>query len=373
MIKLYDLILEAEVTRLRNNLDLGDKNEEFQEKLDTMSPGDQNVLVPFVRRLIRRGDSRIEEFKNLLNRFSKVEDLKAPKTPLEREIAALEPGTAGPGELLFHLELQDSNMDVGDKTNHDLIVKGKVWEVKKVDGIEKGVRRDKQPITNFRLAKKGRASKFKFNTDLLKTVILLDKIIKNSNVEDDLSDISPRLQTALDLWQERISKSPNKPDGNSPKEAILQGDHSQGFRKIMIKLINIIKSEIEVNTDDEFTNVRFGGVNVVPKEMGIDPISTNNVSGDDDSITLNFIGKSTLKAIEILNDLPYARDADFINDMDDAVMEALEDMPSMIIWGDKDGKILIVEKDKFNDVFEFSSVTQGNLIIKIKDEVWKKA
>ena len=27
----------------------------------------------------------------------------------------------------------------------------------------------------------------------------------------------------------------------------------------MIKIINDIKSEIEVNTDDEFTNVKFGG------------------------------------------------------------------------------------------------------------------
>ena len=31
-----------------------------------------------------------------------------------------------------------------------------------------------------------------------------------------------------------------------------------------------------------------------------------------------------------------------------AVMEALEDMPSMIIWG-IDGKILIIEKEKFKD------------------------
>jgi hypothetical protein len=363
MIKMYDLVFEANVKRQPNYAKtLGDKTEEFEEKLALMPPEASNELIAVVNRL--KG-SQLKEFKNLLNKYPNVKDLKGVKTPLEKKIAALEPGNAGPGEVLFHLELQDSNMDVGGKTNHDLIVKGKVWEVKKILGIEMGIRGPRKSNTGFRLAKKGKASQFKFNMDLLRTVMLLDKITKNNKVEDDLNGISPKLRKALDMW-EKIHYS------KTPRESILLGDHTEGFRRTMIKLINTIKNEIEVNTDDEFTNVRFGGVNVVPKEMGIDPISTNNVSGDDDSITLNFIGKSTLKAIEILNDLPYARDADFINDMDEAAMEALEDMPPIIIWGDKDGKILIVEKDKFNDILEFGGVTQGNLIIKIKDEIWEK-
>ena len=56
----------------------------------------------------------------------------------------------------------------------------------------------------------------------------------------------------------------------------------------MIKLINDIKAEIEINTDDEFTTVKFGGVNVNPTEKGIDPVSI--LKSDDDSVTLNFIG-----------------------------------------------------------------------------------
>ena len=198
--------------------------------------------------------------------------------------------------------------------------------------------------------------------------MLLDKIITDTQLEEDFNNISPRLQTALDLWQENVYK--DKETSKTPKETILQGDHNDEFRRKMIKIINIIKSEIEVNTDNEFTNVRFGGVGIVPKEKGIDPVSINTVN--DDSITLNFIGRDTLKAIEKLNDLPYVQDADFINDMDAAVMEALEDMPSMIIWG-QDGKILIIEKEKFKEIFEFGGVSQGNLQVKVKDDVWKNA
>ena len=367
MIKLYDLVFEQKklIKRQPNFAtdNLGDKNEEFEEKLALMPPEASNELIKIVNRL--KG-SQLEEFKNLLNKYPNVKDLKGVKTPLERKIAALQPGTAGPGEILFHLELEDSEMDVGDKTNHDLIVKGKIWEVKKVDGIEKGVRGDLQPVTNIRLAKKGRASKFKFNTDLLKTVILLDKIIANSKLEDDLSDISPRLQSALDMWGDKMIG----PNSNTPKEAILQGDHNQKFMKIMINLINIIKSEIEINTDDEYTNVRFGGVGVVPKEKGIDPVSIQSI--DDESVTLNFIGKDTLRAIEILNDLPYAQEADFENDFEAAVFEALEDMPSTIVWGG-DGRLLVIEKEKFKDYFEFGGVSQGDLQVRIKYDVWRKA
>ena len=157
----------------------------------------------------------------------------------------------------------------------------------------------------------------------------------------------------------------------NPREAILRGDHNAKFQGVMIKIINIIKSEIEVNTDNEYTNVKFGGVGIVPKEKGIDPVSIQKI--DDDSVTLNFIGKDTLRAIEILNDLPYVQEADFLNDLDEAVFESLEEMPSIIIWGGKDGKILVIEKEKFKDYFEFGGVTQGNLIIKVKDEIWRKA
>jgi hypothetical protein len=365
MIKLYDLVFEANAKRQPNYAadNLGDKNEEFEEKLALMPPEASNKLIAVVNRL--KG-SRLKEFKNLLNKYPNVKDLKGVKTPLEKKIARIDKTPYGPGETLFHLELQDSKMDVGRQTNHDLVVKGKVWEVKMVDGIAPNkiaTSKPNQPMTGFRLAKKGKASQFKFNMDLLKTVMLLDRITKDQELEEDLNDISPRLRKALDIWKRTHYKK-------TPRESILLGDHTAGFKNNMIKLINIIKSEIETNTDDEFTNVRFGGVGIAAKEKGINPISIQKV--DDDSVTLNFIGKDTLKAIEILNDLPYAEVTDFENDMEAAVFEALEDMPSMIIWG-KDGRILIVEKDKFKEVFKFGGVTQGNLIVRVKDEIWKKA
>ena len=365
MIKLYELLTEAiaEATMVENNIDLGDKTQEFQEKLELMSSKNQTLLIDFVEKL---NDSEKKELGSLINRYSSVNNLKAPKTSFEIKLSLLFVNPVGPGEILFHLELQDSNMDIGDQTNHDLIVKGKIWEVKKVIGITPNAiptSKPNQPKTNFRLAKKGKASQFKFNTDLLKTVIIIDDINATSRMEEDFNDISPKLRKALDDFDSLILSS-------TPREAILRGDHNGRFKKQMIKIINDIKSEIEVNTDDEFTNVKFGGVNVVPKEKGIDPVSINTVN--DDSITLNFIGRDTLKAIEKLNDLPYVQDADFINDMDAAVMEALEDMPSMIIWG-QDGKILIIEKEKFKEIFEFGGVTQGNLQVKVKDDVWKNA
>ena len=88
----------------------------------------------------------------------------------------------------------------------------------------------------------------------------------------------------------------------SPREAILNGAHSEGFRRAMIKIIDAVKDEIEVNTDDEFTTVKFGGVNVTPKNKGINPVSIGSI--DDDSVTLNFIGKDTLEVLGILNELP---------------------------------------------------------------------
>ena len=323
-----------------------------------------NLLTDLVKTF---NDSELEELKKLLNIYPNVKDLEGVKTSVEKKIANLSPNPTGPGEILFHLQLQDSNMDVGEDTNHDLIVKGKVWEVKKVDGIKPNsvpTSKENTPITNFRLAKKGRASQFKFNTDLLKTVILLDKIVANSKLEDEFNDISPRLQSALDVWEEKLFST-------TPKEAILQGDHNAKFQSAMIKIINIIKSEIEINTNDEFTNVKFGGVGIAAKEKGINPVNIQKI--DDDSVTLNFIGKDTLRAIEILNDLPYAQEADFINDIDAAVFESLKEMPSLIIWGGSDGKVLVIEKDKFKEYFEFGGVTQGNLIVQVKDDIWKKA
>jgi hypothetical protein len=367
MIKLYDLVFEDIE---KNDIDLGDKTQEFNEKLELMTSENQKILINFVKGL---NDTEKKEFGSLLNKYPSVEKLEAPQTSLEKRVAnEVRKQGIGPGEILFHLELQDSSM-VGD-TNHDLTVKGKVWEVKMVDGIAPNkiaTSKPNKPKTKFMLAKKGRASKFKFNTDLLRTVILIDKIIENSQLEDDFNDISPRLRTALDLWEENVYKSEKKKDGDTPKEKILQGDHTVEFRNIMIKLINIIKSEIEVNTDNEFTNVRFGGVGIVPKEKGIDPVSIQKI--DDDSVTLNFIGKDTLKAIEILNDLPYAQGADFENDFKTATFEALEDMPSMIVFSLIDGKLLVIEKEKFKEVFEFGGVTQGNLIIQVKHDVWRNA
>ncbi len=359
MIKLYDLISEANkakgVTRLRNNLDLGDKNEEFQEKLDTMSSGDQNVLIPFVRRLIKKGDSRIEEFKNLLNRFPKVEDLEAPKTPLELNIARIKDGTSGPGELLFHLELQDSKMDVGSQTNHDLIVKGKVWEVKKVS-------KNGGP---FRLAKKGAIGTFKVGRDLYKMVEYLDQVSNMlPRLKEDFKDISPRLLKALGYWTKIVS---NK---YSPREAILNGAHSEGFRRAMIKIIDAVKDEIEVNTDDEFTYVKFGGVNVGSKEKGINPVNIQKI--DDDSVLLNFIGRDTLEVLEILNKLPYVEEGDFNTEMrKNIVIQALKDMPSMIIFS-YEGTIAIFDKTELVDNLEFSNITQQNLTLNVKPEVWEK-
>ena len=365
MIKLYDLVFED---IKKNNIDLGDKTQEFQKKLELMPESLQNLLV---KELETFNDSELKGFKTLLNRYSKVEDLEGPKSPIEKKIALLQIARViGPGEILFHLELQDSSM-VGD-TRHDLMVKGKVWEVKQVNGIAPNkipTSKPNQPKTDLILAKKGKASKFKFNTDLLQTVMLLDKIITDTQLEEDFNDISPRLQTALDLWQENVYK--DKETSKTPKETILQGDHNDEFRRKMIKIINIIKSEIEVNTDNEFTNVRFGGVGIVPKEKGIDPVNIQKI--DDDSVTLNFIGRDTLRAIERLNDLPYAQEADFENDFDTAVLEALEDMPSLIVFSVVDGKLLVIEKEKFKDYFEFGGVTQGNLIVRVKHELWRNA
>ena len=363
MIKLYELLVEALV---ENDIDLGDKTQEFNEKLELMKPDDQKILINFVKGL---NDTEKKEFGFLLNKYPSVEKLEAPQTSLEKRVAdEVRKQGIGPGEILFHLELQDSSM-VGD-TNHDLTVKGKVWEVKKVTGGGMGVYNPKKPETNFKLAKKGVASKFKFNSNLLEIVILIDKIIDNSKIEEEFNDISPQLRKALDIWEEEIIKSKaGGPPRNTPKQAILQGDHNARFRKIMIDIIEIVKDEIKINTNDEFTTVKFGGVGIAPKNKGIDPVKIQQV--DDDSVLLNFIGRDTLSILERLNEMPYVREGYFLNDLDAAVEEALVGMPNMIIWGD-DEKILIIEENNLNDVLEFSSVTQGDLIIKVKQEAWEK-
>jgi len=365
MIKLYDLVFEAKQPNRKPNYvkTLGDKTEEFEEKLALMSNEGNNLLIETVNRL--KG-GQIEEFKSLINKYSNVKDLKGVNTPLEKKIALIKPGNTGPGEVLFHLELEDSTM-VGD-TTHDLIVKGKIWEVKFVTGAgESKFGKELKSDTNIKLAKKGKASQFKFNQNLLKMVFFLDRVTEVlPKLEEDFQDISPRLLSALKAWEENFSST------FTPKQAILQGSHSEKFRNAMIKIITIIKSEIEINTDNEFTTVKFGGVNVNPTEKGIDPVSITKVDDDDDSVTLNFIKDSTIKVLEILNELPYARKGDFNMDMEEAVIESLKDMPNMIVWG-LDGKILVMEKSQLEDNFEFSNVTQGDLVIKIKDEVWKNA
>jgi len=232
MIKLYDLVFEADVKRKPNYVKtLGDKTEEFEEKLALMPPEASNELIAVVNRL--KG-SQLEEFKSLINRFPSVKNLKGPQTPFEKKLAQIDKTPYGPGETLFHLELQDSKMDVGDETNHDLVVKGKVWEVKMVDGIAPNkiaTSKPNQPMTGFRLAKKGKASQFKFNMDLLKTVMLLDRITKDQELEEDLNDISPRLRKALDIWERTHYKK-------TPRESILLGDHTAGFKNNMIFFYN---------------------------------------------------------------------------------------------------------------------------------------
>jgi len=340
MIKLYDLVFEDIE---KNNIDLGDKTQEFQKKLELMTQKDQKALIDFISKL---NDREIEEFKSLINKYSSVYDLDPPKTPLEVNLAKLYTNPQGPGELLFHLEVQDSEMDVGDKTNHDLIIKKEVFEVKKVEDDGK-----------FRLGKKGVASKFNFNQNLLKMVFFLDRVTEIlPKLEDDFEDVSPRLLKALELWESIVSTK------YTPREAILTGSHSDKFRDAMIKIIKAVKDEIEINTDDEFTTVKFGGINVTPKDKGIDPVSIQNI--DDDSVTLNFIGKDTLKILEILNELPYAREGDFIQDLNDAAKEVLNEFPSAIIFT-FNGKIAIIDKDELSEKIVFDTVSQGNVILRI--------
>tara|TARA_R110001606_G_C15285147_1_gene640988 strand:- start:57 stop:1127 length:1071 start_codon:yes stop_codon:yes gene_type:complete len=356
MIKLYDLVFEAKKeTKRQPNFaadKLGDKNEEFESKLALISPEASNKLIAEVNRL--KG-SQLEEFKNLLNKYSNIEDLKGPRTPLEKKIAIITPGNTGPGEILFHLELQDSTMLTKGITSHDLIVKGKIWEVKMVNERR-----------NFRLApKEGSIGKYKVGRDLYKMVELLDKVTELlPELEEDFQDISPRLLKALRLWNTVVTTK------YTPREAIFQGGHSDKFRDAMLEIITAVKDEIKINTDDEFTTVKFGGVNVTPKDKGIDPISIQNIG--DDSITLNFISQKTINILEILNELPYANDGDFeLSFSKDVLEKALENFPSMVIFS-MEGNIAIIEEKELANKLEFDEVAQNVVSLKIKPEHFQK-
>tara|TARA_R110001606_G_C15281943_1_gene640637 strand:+ start:93 stop:1139 length:1047 start_codon:yes stop_codon:yes gene_type:complete len=345
MIKLYDLVFEDIE---KNDIDLGDKTQEFNEKLELMSPKLQNVLIGLVTKL---NDTEKKELGSLINKYPDIKGLESPKTPLEKKIALLQvQRVIGPGEILFHLELQDSSM-VGD-TSHDLMVKGKVWEIKFV----------KESGGPFNPAKLGKITNFPFSRNLYNMVFFLDKVTAAlPKLEEDFEDISPELLDALRKWNTRIS---NK---FSPAQAIYQGELGRGIRDFMIDLIKIIKDEIEINTDDEFTTVKFGGINVTPKDKGIDPVSIQNI--DNDSVTLNFIGKNTIKVLEILNELPYAREGDFQTDIDDSIKKVLEGMPSMIIWSNN-GKMAIIDKDELVDKIVFDNITQNTFILKVEPKFW---
>ncbi len=242
---------------------------------------------------------------------------------------------------------------VGD-TNHDLIVKGKVWEVKLVS--KKG--------GPFRTAKKGKITKFKFSRNLLKIVNYLDDVVDRlPNLGEDFNEISPELLDSLRKWNERIATV------HTPKTAILAGEMSDSFKEFMIGLINTIKKEIEVNTDDEFTYVKFGGVNVGSKEKGIDPVNVQKVG--DDSITLNFIGRDVLEVLEELNDMPYVDNGDFVGDINDAVVQITNDFPPMIIFS-YSGQIAILPKEELKNKLEFDGISQNEIRLKIKDEFFQK-
>ncbi len=345
MIKLYDLVFEDIE---KNNIDLGDKTQEFNEKLELMLPSLQKGVIDFVNNL---DDTEKKQLGSLINKYSSVYDLKGIKTPFELKLAQLEFGQAGPGEILFHLGLQDSTM-VGD-TTHDLIVKGKVWEVKKVPNSG----------GPFRGAKEAKLNKFKFSERLLKIVSYLDDVVDRlPELGDDFEEISPELFNTLKEWNQKLYKF-------TPKETILAGELSKKFRDWMIGTINTIKREIQVNTDDEFTYVKFGGVNVGSKEKGIDPVNIQRV--DDDSVTLNFIGRDTLTILEKLNDMDYVGEGDFEMDLNDAIKKITIDFPSLIAFS-LTGKIAVIPQEEIKNQIELGPISQGGINLQVKKEFFQK-
>lgn len=215
---------------------------------------------------------------------------------------------------------------------------------------------------SFRTAKKGIVSQFGFAQNLYKMVFFLERVTNLlPKFEEDFDDISPDLLNSLRKWSQNITKK------YTPMQAILQGEQSAKLRKFMVKLINDIKAEIEINTDDEFTTVKFGGVNINPTEKSIDPVSISNMG--DNSVTLNFIGDSTLKILEILNELPYAREGDFETDLDDAVQQVIKGLPNLILFS-FEGKLLVVPEEKLEDSLEFDTISQNGINLRPKPEIW---
>jgi hypothetical protein len=323
----------------------------FKQKLNTMPKKSQEKVIALVEKL---SESNKKEFKSLLNKYSSVSQLKAPQSTLEKELGNLfvKGENIGPGEVLFHLQLKNSSM-VGD-TTHDLTVGSEVYEVKRV-GSKGGP---------FRSGKKGKISQFKFSSDLAKIVTVINQISKRlPKVEDDIKDISPKLYNVLSNWNKNISQS------YTPQGAILAGELSQKFRNYMVKAIDIIKQEVEKNTDDEFTTVKFGGVNISPKNKGIDPVKIDKIDGD--KITLDFIGNDILNFLQILNELPYLREGDFLEDIEEAVNQILSQLPSLIIYSINANKLVVIPKDRIKEEIELDSISQGEIRFKVKNEFWK--
>jgi len=335
--KFYNLLLEI----------LDDKV--FKQKLNTMPKKDQSALISLVEEL---DDNEKKELKSLLNRYSSPTQLKAPKSDLELKLENLHDKgkNIGPGEILFHLQIKNSTM-VGD-TNHDLIVNNEVWEVKKVS-----------PSGGpFRPGKKGKITKFKFAGNLFKMISYLDKVTEIlPDIEDDINDISPNLLSLLNSYNKVIT---NK---YTPREAVLQGELSVKIRTYIVDTINAIKQEIEKNTDDEFTTVKFGGIGVSTKDKSIEPVKIDSVDGD--SITLDFIGKDVIKILEVLNEFPYLREGDFEGDLKQALDEILSEFPSLIIYSL--GKLVAIPQSRVKEEIGIASISQNDIRLKVKTEFWK--
>jgi hypothetical protein len=337
--KLYNLLLEV----------LDDKV--FKQKLDTMPGKDQDELVDLVNGL---NEEEKKQFRSLLNKYSSPSQLKSPSGDLELKIEKLAPKgkNIGPGEILFHLQLKDSTM-VGD-TTHDLVVGGEVYEVKKV-GKSGG------PL---RPGKKGKITKFEFAGKMFEMVSYLDKVTTLlPKIKDDIQDISPELLSALESYNNVITTK------FTPKQAILQGELSNKVRQYMVNTINVIKKEIEKNTDNEFTTVKFGGVGVSTKNKGIGPVKVDKIDGD--SITLDFVGEDVLKILEVLNEFPYAKEGDFAGDIIDASKEALSDFPSLIIYSTTANRLVTIPKENVVEDVVLDSISQGDIRFKVSPKIWK--
>ena len=337
--KLYNLLLEV----------LDDKV--FKQKLDTMPGKDQDELVDLVNGL---NEEEKKQFRSLLNKYSSPSQLKSPSGDLELKLEKLaaQGKNIGPGEILFHLQLKDSTM-VGD-TTHDLIVGGEVYEVKKV-GATGG------PL---RPGIKGKISQFKFSGKMFEMISYLDKVTGLlPKIKDDIQDISPELLAALEQYNSIISTK------YTPKEAILRGELSVKVRQYIVNTINTIKKEIEQNTNDEFTTVKFGGVGIPVKNKGIGPVKVDKLDGD--SITLDFVGEDVVKILEVLNEFPYIKEGDFGEDISNAAKETLSDFPSLIIYSTDANRLVAIPKERVTEDVVIASISQGDLRFKVSPKIWK--